>query len=453
MRKRAVLALCVGFVMAGHIFANESNVAVTIYNDNLALVRDIRTLTFQKGVQEFRFVDVAAQMDPTSVHFKSLDPAQPLAILEQNFEYDLVGTSRLLEKYIDQDVLATIRGGSTVQGTLLSALGDDIIIRTDNGQIRAVKAAAVESIVFPALPNGLITRPTLVWLLDSEKGGAVKSELSYLTSGMSWHAEYVAVVNDKDTQLDLAGWVSIDNQSGADYQDAKLKLVAGDVHRAEERPQYPEMAKMRVAMAAADESMFEEKSFFEYHLYTLQRPATVKNRQIKQLSLFEPQTSPVKKVYSYDGVRDPKKIQVQLEFKNSVENNLGMPLPAGKVRVYKRDSDLSQEFIGEDNLDHIPKDEIVRLTMGNAFDVVGERNVKRVEKLSERSRQETVEITLRNHKEENIKVTVIEHFYGDWKFIGKTPEIVKKTADRVEFLVDVAADGETKFEYTVLSQY
>ncbi len=206
-------------------------------------------------------------------------------------------------------------------------------------------------------------------------------------------------------------------------------------------------------MAVDAEAGFEEREFFEYHLYTLQRPATIRDKQVKQVSLFEPQRAQVDKVYSYDGARDGKKVKVTLEFDNKKENGLGMPLPKGKVRVYKNDKDGSQEFIGEDRIDHTPKDETVRLTMGNAFDVVGERIEKDTQKLSKRSTQQTIEITLRNHKKEPVNVTVIEHWWGDWQLVGPTPPVKKKTADRVEFTLAVPADGEKTFEYTVLSQY
>ncbi len=430
----------------------QPQVSVTIYNDNLALVREVRAIQFEKGTQEYKFVDVAAQIDPTSVHFKSLTDPNGIVLLEQNYEYDLVGTDRLLQKYIEQELIATIEEGGAVSGTLLSSSGGDIIVQLENNQIQALKAEAVQSILFPSLPEGLISQPTLVWLVNAQKGGEHNSEISYLTSGIQWHAEYVAVVNEEDTQLDLAGWVSIENNSGTAYEDAKIKLVAGDVHRVRE-PRPRPMRKEMYAMAAADEAQFEEKEFFEYHLYTLQRPATIKNRQIKQLSLFPSETADVDKIYTYDGEYNGKKVNVRLEFENSKENGLGMPLPRGKVRVYKSDSDGSQEFIGEDAIDHTPKDELVRLTMGSAFDIVGERIVKDVQQINKRSRQQTVEITLRNHKEEKIEVLVIEHLRGDWKFVGSTPKIHKKTANRVEFQVKVPADGETTFEYTVLFQY
>ena len=438
-------------IFVAGLCAADSQVAVTIYNNNLALVREVRPLTFEKGMQQFHFVDVASQIDPTSVHFKSLSSSNDISILEQNFEYDLVGTDRLLQKYIDQQIQAQIREGDAVSGTLLSSSSGDVIVQTDDGKIRAIKAANLESIVFPALPNGLMTRPTLVWLLNAKKAGEQSCEISYLTTGISWHAEYVAVVNDKDTMLDLAGWVSVNNQSGAAYSDAKLKLVAGDVNRVSSPPQR-EYKVMAMAMEA-DAAPFEERSFFEYHLYTMQRPATVKDKQVKQVSLFAPQTAAVSKIYSYDGERNQKKVNVTLELENSKANGLGMPLPKGKVRVYKNDDDGAQEFIGEDAIDHTPNDETIRLTMGNAFDIVGERVVKDVKKMSKRSRQQTVEITLRNHKEENVTVKVIEHLYGDWEFVGGTPKVVKKTAERVEFSVDVPADGEKTFEYTVLLTY
>ena len=438
-------------LFAAGLYAADSKIAVTIYNDNLALVREVRPLTFDKGVQHFHFVDVASQMEPTSVHFKSLSSSNDISILEQNFEFDLVGTNRLLQKYIDQPIQAQISEGDAVSGTLLSSIGGDVVIQMEDGTLRAIKAASLQSIVFPSLPNGLMTRPTLVWLLNAKKAGEQSCEISYLTTGIRWHAEYVAVVNEKDTKLDLAGWVSIDNQSGATYADAKLKLVAGDVNRVAPPPQRAYKA-MAMSMEA-DAGQFEEKSFFEYHLYTMQRPATVKDRQVKQVSLFPPQTAAVNKVYSFDGERNQKKVNVILELDNSKANGLGMPLPKGKVRVYKNDADGAQEFIGEDAIDHTPKDETIRLTMGNAFDLVGERIVTDVKKISKRVRQQTVEITLRNHKEESAIIKVVEHLYGDWQFVGKTPKVLKKTADRVEFAVDVPADGEITFEYTVLLTY
>jgi len=430
-----------------NIYAEK--LAITIYNDNLALVRDERALNFEKGMKEYRFTDVAAQIDPTSVHFKTLSKDKNINLLEQNFEFDLVGTQRLLEKYIDQQIIALTTEGNSFNGKLLSAQSGDVIIETNEKLIKLVKASTLETIEFPSLPTGLITRPTLVWLLQCNKAGNYNSEISYLTKGINWHAEYVAVIDDKDTELELSGWISVENRSGASYENAKLKLVAGDVNIIQPAmPPRTYLAKAAYVDEAA--SQFEEKSFFEYHLYTLQRPATIKDRQIKQLSLFPPANAKVKKIFTYNGQRDKQKVRVNIELQNSKTNGLGMPLPKGKIRVYKTDVDKSQEFIGEDLIDHTPKDEKLRVYLGNAFDIVGERIVKDVKKIGRRSRQETVEITLRNHKTEDVSITVIENLWGDWEFIGQTPRILKKDAYKVEFEITVPADGEKTFEYTVL---
>ncbi|MBN2413665.1 DUF4139 domain-containing protein [candidate division KSB1 bacterium] len=443
--------LFTGVILVLFFFTNlyAEKLAITIYNDNLALVRDERPLKFEKGIKEYRFTDVAAQIDPTSVHFKALSQNQNINLLEQNFEFDLVGTQRLLEKYIDQDIIALTTEGNSFSGKLLSAQSGDVIIQTSDNLVKVIKASTLETIEFPSLPGGLITRPTLVWLLSCDKAGDYDTEISYLTKGINWHAEYVAVIDDKDTELDLSGWVSVENKSGASYENAKLKLVAGDVNIIKpEMPPRTYLAKAAYTDEAA--SQFEEKSFFEYHLYTLQRPATIKDRQIKQLSLFPPAKARVKKIFTYNGQRDNQKVRVNIELENSKANGLGMPLPEGKIRVYKTDVDMSQEFIGEDLIDHTPKDEKLRVYLGNAFDIVGERVVKDVKKIGRRSRQETVEITLRNHKEEKVTVTVIENLWGDWEFIGQTPRILKKDAYKVEFEVIIPANGETTIDYTVL---
>jgi len=426
--------------------------AITIYNDNLALVRDSRTLDFKSGINEYRFTEVAAQIDPTSVHFK-VPGNNNIRILEQNYEYDLVGTQRLLEKYVDQQIIVTTTASNTFRGKLLSAQSGDVIIETPDKLVKVLKAAALETVEFPAVAGGLITKPTLVWLLQSAKSEKQEAEISYLTGGINWHAEYVALVNDKDTELELSGWVSIENNSGANYRDAKLKLVAGDVNIV--KPQAPPRAFLAKAAFAEDAGapQFEEKSFFEYHLYTLSRPATINDRQIKQLELFPTANTAVKKLFTFNGQRDGKDVKVNIEMTNSKASGMGMPLPKGKIRVYKSDADGSQEFIGEDMIDHTPQDEKLRIYLGNAFDIVGERIVKDIKKIGNRSRQETVAITLRNHKKENVTITVIENMWGDWDFIGQTPKILTRQANKVEFEATVPATGETSFEFVVLYQY
>ena len=433
------------FVSVGLTRAAE--VGLTVYNQDFALVREIRSIQLPKGTETIRFQDVAARIDPTSVRFKSLTAPDQVVILEQNFEYDLVSSQKLLQKYVDEKIRLLAKEERFYEGALLSA-ADDLVLQDASGQIRIIKGKEIQILEFPHLPEGLITRHTLVWLLDSQRPGTHDAEVSYLTDGINWHAEYVAAVNEEDTRLELGAWVSIDNRSGATYREAKLKLVAGDVHRVKPvPPRVPE----RLALEAAAKGIpqFEEKAFFEYHLYTLTRRTTVKDNQIKQLSLFPNADVGVKKILLYEGVREGTKVKVNLEFENSKKNGLGIPLPQGKLRVYKRDQDQSLEFVGEDLIDHTPKDEKVRIFLGNAFDVVGERRQTELKKITDRSREETYEIKLRNHKEDVIEVLVVEYLWGDWKITQSTHEYRKKDARTVEFPLSVPKDGETILTYTV----
>jgi hypothetical protein len=421
--------------------ADESRFAITIYNNDLALVREIRQIDLQKGAQEFRYVNVAAQIDPSSVHFATLLDPGSVTILEQNFEYDLVGTSRLLDKYINADILVTSKEKNIFTGQLQNADGGDVILLQKDGQVKVVKTESIETIEFPNLPAGLFTRPTLIWQLDSKKAGKQNSEISYLTHGLSWNAEYVALVNRTDTAMDLGAWVSIQNNAGATFKDALLKLVAGDINVAAQTRVMRKLGAAQDAFMAEAAPQFEEKAFFEYHMYTLQRPATIKDRQMKQISLFPNTHVNLSKNYIYDCQNSMKDVGVYLEFKNAANNGLGIPLPAGQIRIFKEDQDESQEFIGEDNIDHTAKDEQVRIKAGNAFDIVGERIVKSSERINDRSRRETIVTTIRNHKPEPIDAVIVEHFWGDWEFVGKTPQIIKQDANKVEFRITVAKDS------------
>ncbi|MEP9410133.1 MAG: DUF4139 domain-containing protein [Candidatus Brocadia sp.] len=427
-------------------------VSITIYQNNLGLVHDIREMDLQAGNQEIRFTDVAALIDPTSVHFKSLTAPDQVIILEQNYEYDLVSAEKISQKYIDHVVQLFTKEGKIFEGKLLSA-GENVILEKKDGGIQSITAANIQNMDFPKLPVGLITRPTLVWYLSNEKAGKHSMETSYLTNGIGWHAEYVALVNECETTLDLSAWVSVNNQSGTDYENAKLKLVAGDIHRVTPPPQRYIAYEERARIKAAPAPQFEEKAFFEYRLYTLQRAATVKNNQVKQLSLFPTATTSVKKIYEYDGSRNEKRVNVKLEFINSEENGLGFPIPAGKVRVYKSDADRSVIFLGEDQIEHTPKDEKIRLYVGDAFDVVGERRQINYKQLSDRAREETWQITLRNHKKENIEVVVIEHLWGDWEIREPSHAYNKKDANTLEFLIPLKQDAEITIKYTVLSRW
>ena len=427
-------------------------VQLTVYNDNLAVVKDRRRMTIPEGQGAVKFSDVAAQIDATSVHFESLSDPIGTQVLEQNYEYDLVNPTKLLDKYLDKEVMLLTRDQAIYTGTLLSQAEGRVILRDSEGKLQVVTGGEnLLKVELAGLPEGLITKPTLVWQTYSAKPGDQLCQVTYMTAGISWKADYVMVVNDKDTEVDLTGWVTLDNQSGATYKDARLKLIAGDVNRAPE-PR-PIMKRMRADAALMAESapapQFEEKAFFEYHLYTLQRPTTVGQAQTKQVQLLATSDVPAKKIFLYDGSRMGKKVEVKMEFKNSKENHMGMPLPRGRVRAFKADSDGSLEFIGEDQIDHTPKDEQLRILLGNAFDIVGERNQLDHKEVSRVVTEDTWEIKLRNHKQEPVTVTISEPQWGDWKVIKSTNQGRKKDARTLEFTVDIPADGEGVITYTV----
>ena len=425
-----------------------AQVAITVYNQNIGLVKETRTIELKKGAFTFEAADVAALIDPTSVHLK-LDGA---AVFEQNFEYDLVSRDRLLERYLNQSVQVFTDKGDLFEGTLLSASGSELILRSADGQVQVVAPSAVRDIRFGDLPGGLRTKPTLVWTLFGEKSGKSQAELSYLTNGLNWHAEYVAVTSEKGDKLDLSSWVSIENHSGATYENAKLKLMAGDVRLVQEAGPFDGGRRAYPMMEAQAVPKFEEKAFFEYHLYTLDKPTTVRDRQTKQISLFEPATVAAKREYIFDQMKNAEKVQVNLVFKNEKAAGLGMPLPAGKVRVYQRDEDGALEFVGEDRIDHTPDNEEVRLVVGSAFDLTAKKEMTDTKRISDRIREESYRAELRNHKKENIEIILIEHLWGDWQILESSHTYTKKNAYTVEFKIPVEAGKETVVTYRVRRQ-
>ncbi|HEX7878441.1 MAG TPA: DUF4139 domain-containing protein, partial [Candidatus Eisenbacteria bacterium] len=337
--------------------------------------------------------------------------------------------------------------------TLLSYDGANLVLGGKDG-VRIVNRGEVKTVTLGELPGGLVVRPTLVWDLLSQRSGSELLEVSYLTTGIDWHAEYVAVVDADDRNLDLTGWVSIDNHSGATYRNARLRLVAGDVNRLQpEMPPMPRREMMAMAADAGNAKQFQEESFFEYHLYTLERPATVSDRETKQLALFPQARAAVTKKMTYDGQKDPKKVSVSVEFANSENNGLGMALPKGVVRVYKQAKDGAEEFVGEDRIDHTAKDEKLRLTLGNAFDVVGERTQTDYQRINDNTFKQSVKIEIRNHKTESVPVSIIEHLPGDWDITEKSTDFKKTDAHTVEFPVTVPADGTVTVTYTARIRY
>ena len=433
----------------------QKDVMVTIYNGNLGLVKDVREVRLPAGLNETQFMDVAALIDPTTVHLRSLSDPAGLRILEQNYEYDLLSSDKLLEKYVGKVVRLYQSDGTFHEAKLLSTAGPVFEI---NGQIHLGYSGRL---VLPSLPENLVAKPTLVWLLRNQTPAAQRVEASYLTGGITWKADYVMVVSADDRRSDLTGWVTIDNKSGATYGNASLKLVAGDVNRARDGRRDQRMMEVAAKAASLDASReFAAEGFFEYHLYTLDGRTTIKNQQTKQLALMSAADVPITKHLIYYGAQDyyrnsygtpisNQKVSVLLEIKNSADTRLGRPLPKGKVRVYKADSGGSQQFIGEDWIDHTPKDERVKIKLGEAFDVVGERTQKDWKKIGSGTWEVEWEISLRNHKTQDQTVTVVEPVPGDWQVLHATHKFDKPEAHTLKFEVPVPREGAAKIVYRV----
>lgn len=444
---------------------DQSALALTIYNVNLGLVKDQRQIRLPLGMRELRFMDVASQIIPTSVHIRSLPDPGSLLVLEQNYEYDLLNPQKLLDKYVGREVKLYQKNYYTEREEIVDAT----ILSNNGGTIYRIGDEITFNhpgrIIFPKVPEDLIAKPTLVWLLENTMAGSQKVEASYLTNGINWRADYVVTLNEKDDGADLSGWVTIDNRSGTTYRDAKLKLVAGDVNRAKDEVDYRQKL-VRVAEAAARPAapQFGEEAFFEYHIYTLGRPATVKDNQTKQISLVSADAVPVKKELVYYGAQfyyrssygemiSNQKIGVFVEIANRKEQNLGVPLPKGTVRVYKHDSEGSLQFVGEDSIDHTPKDEKIRVKLGNAFDVVGTRKQTDWKKIAYDTYEAAFEVSLRNHKKEDVVVKVIEPVPGDWNMLGSSHAHKKTDASTAEFSIPVQKDRETKLTYRVRMRF
>ncbi len=427
----------------------KNGTELTVYNQNFALVKDIRTLMLKQGVNLVKFMDVAAKIDSTSVLFEDLDFADTI-VLEQNYEYDLVSKSKLLEKYLDKEITVTsIEGNdsSTYTGKILS-YSDGLILQTSNG----IVSLNADKIVFPSLPENLWVKPTLIWKVFASEEGNRLTQTSYLTDGIKWHAEYIAKINDSDSRMDFFGWVSINNQSGTSYSDASLKLVAGDVHRVYDYT-YREMYDYVYEDAVPKSGGFVEEALFEYHMYSLDRKTDVMNNQVKQISLLASENIPVKKIFYFDGRLQGTKVQVKLNFKNSEENALGVPLPKGKVRVYKEDSAGKLQFVGEDRIDHTPKDEESNLYLGDSFDVVGERTQTESVNVSKGKYRSSYEIELRNHKDSDVEVIVHEYLGSSWEIIQNSDLYEKKSSSEIEFKIVVPANSSKTVSYSVEHQY
>lgn len=430
---------------------------VTVYNQNLALVREQRTISLPAGRSLLEFQDVPAQIEPRSLLVGGAGRAA-MTVLEQNYEFDLMSREKILEKYVGREISWIQEDGQRVTGRLLGMTA---------GPIFEVGGEVVFEVpgrlALPTLPENLRARPTLVWLVDAGRGGPVQVEASYLTRGISWSADYVLQLDAKGQRAGLQAWVSVDNRCGATFADARLLLVAGEIHQAAPAPDGRMMAEMMAVKAAAD--AFQEEALYDYHLYTLQGTTLLKDGQIKQISLFEAENISVQRRYRLtapaywfrDGSKGrqlgQQRVAVSYDLLNTEKNNLGRPLPAGVVRVYGQAASGSRQLLGEDRIGHTPKDERIELQVGIAFDLVAERTQTDYRRVSERSHESAFQIVLRNRKDEAVTIEVDERVGGDWRVLESSHPATKRSATEMSFAVPVPAGGESVLTYRVLVTY
>lgn len=443
MKTRFLICLVL-LLIAGGVVADD--IAVTVYNNNLGVISETRQLEFQKGISQLAFRDVPAQIDASSVRFEILSTGKDVAILEQNYAYDLVNPEQMYNRYVDQEIELTDKDGKLYSGKLLAYSGGSVTLMDKTGKVIIVLLSNITQVTFPSLPEGLITRPTLFWKYNSDAAGTLTTRVSYQTTGVSWLAEYVGVLDKSETKLGLSGWASISNSSGKTYKDATLKLIAGNINRAQPRVQ--PMMKGTMALESAAPG-FEEKAFFEYHMYTLPRKATVADHEVKQISLFDPANTTVQKIYTYRPEDSPTDVNVAVKFKNSKEAGLGMPLPAGRVRMFKADEDGSLILLGEDMIDHTPKDEELEVKVGSAFDIVAQEKLANQTKVSSQVQDLDYELSFRNHKDQPVTIKVEKKVWGFWEVTKAGFEYKKKDASTLAFDVNVPANDSTLTRYTI----
>ena len=449
--------------------ADQQSVAVTIYNENLALVKDTRRVLLENGPNRLALREVSGRMRPETAQLRSLTHPGALALLEQNFDFDLLTPAKLLEKYVGR----TVRIVRTHPTTGAESFEQATVLAANNGVVLKIgdriETGLPGRIVYDGVPANLRDRPTLVTELTSARAGAQTLELSYLSGGLAWRADYVAELDAKDGALDLNGWVTLTNTSGTAYPNARLQLVAGDVNRVrDELRMAAKNGALRAAVAEAPRSMAQEQ-LFEYHLYTLQRPTTIADNQTKQVALLGASGVPVTKELvlqgndyyyraSVGGIGQKMKVGVFVQFENREAARLGMPMPKGVVRVYKKDSAGNAQFIGEDAIDHTPKNESVRLKLGEAFDVTADKKQTDFKKRDTYSpwsyaHESAYQIVLKNAKQEPVTVIVREPVPGDWSMLEQSHKHAKAASGTAEWKVQVPAEGTTTLKYRVLVRY
>jgi len=448
---------------------DQTDLAITVYNSNVALVRDTRDVSMPAGDFQLRFMDIASAVNPASVHVRALANPEKLGVLEQDYEYDLLDAAKMLDKYVGREVtlLRTVKKDNS---TAVEEVKATLLANNAGGPVWRIGDAIQTGLTpdgyrFPALPDNLYSHPTLVWTLNNTGAQRQKIEASYLANNVTWSADYVLNIARDDSSASLDGWVTLVNNSGTAFKNAKLQLVAGELNRV--APQAAGVAgAMQFEMRAAAPLPMQQESFAEYHLYTLNRRTSVFDKETKQVSMLTAPSFPVVKHFVVNGqsyyfrtrtqpgaaIKNP--VQVYYKFKNEEKAGLGMPLPAGTIRAYQADSHGGALFIGEDRIDHTPKDEDVSIHVGDAFDIVAERKQTDYKNLGASTFESEYEITLRNHKDTAITVEVNEPIGGDWEFVG-TPSFpgTKTAAFAAQFQVPVAKDGTAVLKYRVRVRY
>ena len=447
---------------------DQLDLAVTVYNKNLALVRDVRQIHLPSGVFPLRFEDVAASINPTTVHFRSLAEPAKLSVIEQDYEYDLLDPQKLLQKYVGREVTLVHKelDGNSTRWVETKAL----LLADNNGPVwkignEIVTGMTADSYRFPDLPENLYSRPTLLWTLDNRGASSQRVEASYLTGNMNWSADYVLTVARDEKNADLDGWVTLTNSSGVAYRNAKLQLVAGEIHEVTPPAAQKALSRASAAPAFTAQQPFEQEAISEYHLYTLGRRTSIQNNESKQISLLSASAVPVEKLlrvegqaYYYrnsQGIGNPitEPVKVFFRFRNEEKGGLGLPLPAGIVRVYQSDSKGGAQFVGEDRIGHTPKDETLNIYIGNAFDVVCERKQLDYKKLDGNLYEMEYQIALRNHKDLPITVEVREPVGGDWEILNSNFQSTKLSSTAIGFSIPIEKNGAATLDYRVRVKY
>lgn len=442
---------------------DQQSVAVTIYNGDLALVKDQRKVNLQSGLNVLALRDVSAQIRPETALLRSLNGQ--LQTLEQNFDYDLLSPEKLLEKYIGKAV-QVIRtnpatGAETIEQAYVLAANDGTVLKMGN----RIETGVPDRIVYPDVPENLRDRPTLVTQVNTKQSGSQDVELSYLTHGLSWQADYVAELNAAEDRLDLSGWVTLSNTSGTTYRDARLQLVAGDVNRVVPPPAPMALMRKNEMMVADAAPAMAQEALLEYHLYTLERPTTLAENQTKQVALLSAQSVPVRKElvlrgspYYYQSSQgdlgQKLKVGVFVEFDNKESAKLGKPIPKGIMRVYKKDSQGNAQFVGEDSIDHTAKNETVRLKLGEAFDVTANKKQTDFKKLPNPAKgnnqfESAYEIVIKNAKSQAVTVKVVEPIPGDWSLLAQNHPSTKTSSNTATWNMNIPAEGSVTLTYRV----